>query len=122
MLQLSHNPCDRVPHRRTNLLGAPMAERLLALPPRGSRGMPQTLYALIRKLEAVAALSAEEKAAVLALPVTIRKMRADHDIVREKDRPSQCCLVLDGWLCRYKILETGTRQIFSFHIPGDIPD
>jgi CRP-like cAMP-binding protein len=84
--------------------------------------MPQTLYALIRKLEAVAALSAEEKAAVLALPVTIRQMRADHDIVREKDRPSQCCLVLDGWLCRYKILQTGTRQIFSFHIPGDIPD
>jgi CRP-like cAMP-binding protein len=30
--------------------------------------------------------------------------------------------VLEGWVCRYKILETGTRQIFSFHIAGDIPD
>jgi len=30
--------------------------------------------------------------------------------------------LLNGWLCRYKILETGARQIFSFHINGDIPD
>jgi CRP-like cAMP-binding protein len=84
--------------------------------------MSHILNPLVRKLESVASLSAEEKAAVLDLPITVRQMRADHDIVRERDRPTQCCLVLDGWLCRYKILETGTRQIFSFHISGDIPD
>jgi CRP-like cAMP-binding protein len=84
--------------------------------------MSHILNPLVRKLESVASLSAEEKAAVLDLPITVRQMRADHDIVRERDRPTQCCLVLDGWLCRYKILETGTRQIFSFHIAGDIPD
>ena len=84
--------------------------------------MSHILNPLIRKLESVASLSAEEKAAVLDLPVTIRQMRADHDIVRERDRPTQSCLVLDGWLCRYKILESGARQIFSFHIGGDIPD
>jgi CRP-like cAMP-binding protein len=84
--------------------------------------MSHVLNPLLRKLESVASLSAEEKAAVLDLPVTIRQMRPDHDIVRERDRPSQCCLVLDGWLCRYKILESGTRQIFSFHIAGDVPD
>src|SRR3954451_13241948 len=49
-------------------------------------------------------------------------MRANHDVVRERDRPSQCCLVLEGWLYRYKMLEDGKRQIFSFHIAGDIPD
>jgi CRP-like cAMP-binding protein len=84
--------------------------------------MSHILHPLVRKLESVASLSAEERAAVLDLPVTVRQMRADHDIVRERDRPSQCCLVLKGWLCRYKILENGTRQIFSFHIGGDIPD
>jgi CRP-like cAMP-binding protein len=84
--------------------------------------MSHILNPLLRKLESVASVSAEEKAAVLDLPVTVRQMRADHDIVRERDRPTQCCLVLDGWLCRYKILESGTRQIFSFHIAGDIPD
>ncbi|MEA2839688.1 MAG: hypothetical protein QOF41_1018 [Methylobacteriaceae bacterium] len=84
--------------------------------------MSHILNPLLRKLESLAPLSSEEKAAILGLPVTIRQMRADHDLVRERDKPSQCCLVLDGWLCRYKILETGARQIFSFHIGGDIPD
>jgi CRP-like cAMP-binding protein len=84
--------------------------------------MSHILNPLVRKLESVASLSAEEKAAILDLPITVRQMRADHDIVRERDRPTQCCLVLDGWLCRYKILESGARQIFSFHIAGDIPD
>jgi CRP-like cAMP-binding protein len=84
--------------------------------------MSHILNPLLRKLESVASLSAEEKAAILNLPVTVRQMRADHDIVRERDRPTQSCLVLDGWLCRYKILESGARQIFSFHIAGDIPD
>jgi CRP-like cAMP-binding protein len=84
--------------------------------------MSQTLAPLTRKLESVARLSDVEKAAVLALSVTVRQMRADHDIVRDRDRPSQSCLVLEGWLCRYKILESGARQIFSFHIGGDLPD
>jgi CRP-like cAMP-binding protein len=84
--------------------------------------MPRALEPLIRKLEREASLSEEEKAAVLALPVTIREIRADHDVVRERDRPSQCCLVLDGWLHRYKIVEDGSRQIFAFHIAGDVPD
>ncbi|MEA3071404.1 MAG: hypothetical protein QOD29_2850, partial [Alphaproteobacteria bacterium] len=84
--------------------------------------MSHILNPLLRKLESVASLSPEEKAAILDLPITVRQMRADHDLVRERDRPTQCCLVLDGWLCRYKILETGARQIFSFHIAGDIPD
>jgi CRP-like cAMP-binding protein len=84
--------------------------------------MPKTLTPLIRKLERETALSAHEKEAILNLPVTVREMRADHDVVRERDRPSQCCLVLEGWLHRYKMLEDGERQIFSFHVAGDMPD
>jgi CRP-like cAMP-binding protein len=42
--------------------------------------------------------------------------------VREGDRPSECCLILEGFAYRYKLTEEGKRQIFSFHIPGDIPD
>jgi CRP-like cAMP-binding protein len=51
-----------------------------------------------------------------------RTLRAGQDIVREGDRPSQCCLLLEGFAYRYKLLEEGRRQIFSFHIPGDMPD
>ncbi|MFL5120953.1 MAG: Crp/Fnr family transcriptional regulator, partial [Microvirga sp.] len=81
-----------------------------------------TLHPLVRKLESIAPLSDEERHAIVALPMMVRHLKADQDIVRDQDRPSQCCLILDGFACRYKVIEGGKRQIFSFHIPGDIPD
>jgi CRP-like cAMP-binding protein len=79
---------------------------------------------LIQKLESIVStpLSEEEAKALLDLPVSVRHLRADQDIVREGDRPSQCCLVVEGFVCRYKVLHDGTRQILSFHVPGDVPD
>ncbi len=77
---------------------------------------------LIRKLESLAPLLADERQAVLSLPLIPRALKADQDIVRDKDRPSQCCLILEGFACRYKLLDSGRRQILSFHMPGDIPD
>jgi CRP-like cAMP-binding protein len=77
---------------------------------------------LIRKLGSIARLSDEERKAIKGLPITGRPLAAGYDIVQEKDRPSHSCLILDGWACRYQMLSDGRRQIFSFHIPGDIPD
>lgn len=77
---------------------------------------------LIRKLESIAELSAEDKRALAELPLTVKALPADTDLVREGDRPAECCLILDGFACRYKITAEGRRQIMSFHIPGDIPD
>jgi CRP-like cAMP-binding protein len=81
------------------------------------------LHRLIRRLNVdTAPLSPQEKEAILRLPITIKDVRADQDIVREGDTPSQCCLVIEGFQCRYKMLRDGERQIMSFHVPGDIPD
>jgi CRP-like cAMP-binding protein len=77
---------------------------------------------LVRKLESIFSLSDEERRAVLALPLTVRALPADTDIVRDGDRPSECCLIVEGLACRYKLTPAGGRQIMSFHIPGDIPD
>jgi CRP-like cAMP-binding protein len=77
---------------------------------------------LIRKLESIATLSNEERQAIKSLPVRIHHLNARQDIVRDGDKPSRCCLVLEGWTYRYKLLSEGKRQIFSFHVPGDIPD
>ncbi len=77
---------------------------------------------LIRKLESIAELSAEEKSAVRSLPLVLKNLPGDTDIVRDGDRPSECCLIVEGFACRYKITPAGKRQIMSFHIPGDIPD
>jgi CRP-like cAMP-binding protein len=80
------------------------------------------LEPLIRNLETESQLGDDEREAVRQLPFTVRNIPAGGDIVRERENPSQCCLVLEGWLCRHKITLGGARQIFSFHIAGDIPD
>jgi CRP-like cAMP-binding protein len=77
---------------------------------------------LIRKLRSISPLSDDEKRCLLKLPLSVQQIEPDQDIVREGDRPSDCCLVIEGLTCRYKLTEQGKRQIFSFHTPGDIPD
>ena len=77
---------------------------------------------LIRKLDSIADLSDEERRAIFGLPMTVRKFAADQDIVREGDRPSECCLVVDGFAGSYKHSNEGKRQFMAFYIPGDMPD
>jgi CRP-like cAMP-binding protein len=77
---------------------------------------------LLRKLESITTLSEEARQAVLKLPMSVRDIPADQDILREGDRPGQCCLLVEGFLCRYKMLPDGKRQILSLHVPGDVAD
>ena len=77
---------------------------------------------LIRKLETVAALSDLEKEAIATLPLRLKAFEANSDLTSEGETPSECCLVLEGLVCRYKLLGAGQRQIMSLHLPGDIPD
>src|SRR3954469_23352045 len=94
-----------------------------APPQDGSRDMPgPALNSLIRRLETITSLSDGEKNGILNLPAKLTHLRADVDIVREGDRPSQCCLLVEGFLSRYKMLSDGTRQIMAFYVPGEIPD
>jgi CRP-like cAMP-binding protein len=79
-------------------------------------------HPLLRRLDSIAGLSEGERQAILDLPLAVKALGADTDIVRHGDRPSDCCLILDGFACRYKILPDGRRQIMGFYIPGDIPD
>ena len=77
---------------------------------------------LLRKLSSIADLSDDEKQAILGMPANVKVFETDTDIVRDGDRPSDCALILSGFVCRYKILPDGRRQIMGFYIPGDIPD
>ncbi|WP_426954148.1 Crp/Fnr family transcriptional regulator [Muricoccus radiodurans] len=77
---------------------------------------------LLLRLESIADLTAEERQAVLDLPLVVRSYDAGSDIVRDHDRPHECCLLLEGYAIRHKLLPDGRRQIMAFHIPGDIPD
>ena len=83
---------------------------------------PPTSTPLIRKLESILVLSDEERDVLRNVSGTVKTVGPRQDLVREGDRPSECCLILEGFAYRYKLTEPGKRQIFSFHIPGDIPD
>ncbi len=80
------------------------------------------LDALVRKLETRSRLSADDIKILLSLPISIRRYEARRDIILEGRHNNLCCIVLEGLLCRYKVVRDGGRQILSLHMPGDIPD
>jgi len=77
---------------------------------------------LVRKLQMTTALDADDVRAIEGLPMHLKEVAAQSTIVREGERPAQCCLLLDGFICRSKTTDAGKRQILSIHIAGDIPD
>ncbi len=77
---------------------------------------------LIRRLETIRRLDEDDRQDVRGLTMAVRAVAPAQDIVREGDRPHHCCVVIEGFVTRYKILPNGRRQILAFHIPGDMPD
>lgn len=77
---------------------------------------------LVRTLARFTALTQAEQRAIQDLPARPRLVGPGVDIVPAGSAPVQCCLVLDGWLCRYRLLSAGRRQILALHLPGDVPD
>jgi CRP-like cAMP-binding protein len=80
------------------------------------------LASLTRKLGSLAELDRADQQAILSLPMSIDKVEAGRHLVEEGSRPSECCVLIEGYACRYKVTLAGERQIVSFHIPGDILD
>jgi CRP-like cAMP-binding protein len=67
-------------------------------------------------------LSFEDRAALIALPHTIKNLHANDHVVREFDRPTQSCVMLSGYSVRHKIVAGGKRQIVAIHMKGEIVD
>ena len=76
----------------------------------------------ISKLRGFAALDDAAIAALTTATSRARKLPARRDLIREGDRPGPVFVMLDGWVCRYKILPSGTRQVLAFLMPGDACD
>jgi CRP-like cAMP-binding protein len=77
---------------------------------------------LTRKLESIGTLGTEARECISLLHGEVKQFDSHQDVVSDGDRPNYCAMVLSGFVCRYKVLSAGTRQIMSFHLPGDIPD
>jgi len=76
----------------------------------------------LRKLQLWEPFNDEDAAALLALPYQLRTLRAHQYIVREQEKPRECCVLLEGFAIRHKTTGNGDRQIFSIHMPGDLVD
>ena len=77
--------------------------------------MQANMEPLIRKLESLGEMSEADRAALASLPAQVRTLQADEDVVRDGDAPSASCLLLDGFMHRYKVLPDGKRQILAIH-------
>lgn len=77
---------------------------------------------LIRKLGRLSALDDVDRCAISELPFRVATMPPGADLVREGERITQCCLLIEGYAFRYKVTANGGRQIVSFHLAGDVLD
>jgi CRP-like cAMP-binding protein len=78
---------------------------------------------LIRKLEQFTKLSDDDKQALeRAAGERVRSLGPREDIIHEGDKPRQVNVILEGYACRYKVLEDGRRSIAAFLMPGDVCD
>jgi CRP-like cAMP-binding protein len=77
------------------------------------------LLSFLDKLSAWVPLAEADRAALLALPHTVKTLRRHEFIVREDESPRHCCVLLSGFAMRHKTAGNGGRQIFSIHLRGD---
>lgn len=80
------------------------------------------LRRLVQNLGLYASLTPADRAAVEALPATLRRFDLGEDIVVEGDAPSQCRILLKGLAFRHRTLPDARRQIMAFNVAGDVCD
>ena len=87
----------------------------------GPPGTP-TLEPMLRRLEYWRRLDADDRAALLALPHSVKAFQPHHFVVREYDRAESSCVLLSGFAMRHKIVAGGRRQIVAIHMKGEMVD
>ncbi|UPK31381.1 Crp/Fnr family transcriptional regulator [Bradyrhizobium sp. 195] len=76
----------------------------------------------LKRLRINTEIDEEDERAINSLPIATKRMANGELIASVGDRPTACCLVIDGFILRSKIVGTGQRQVLAFHQPGDVPD
>lgn len=85
-------------------------------------GRRRMIDQLLMKLRARDDVSVEEEDILRASISEIRTVAADQVVVRADVDLTECNLLVEGMMCRYKDLENGERQISELHVPGDFVD
>jgi CRP-like cAMP-binding protein len=74
---------------------------------------------LARKLGNFVALSDAELEVLAGLHRRRRSFAAGRDLVHQGQTHQAAYILAEGWVCSYKLLRDGSRQIVDFQIPGD---
>ena len=81
--------------------------------------MLSTHSPLARKLGNFVALSDGDLEMLAGLHRRRRSFAAGRDLVHQGQTHQTAYILAEGWVCSYKLLRDGTRQIVDFQIPGD---
>lgn len=85
-------------------------------------GGDDPLRRLLLKLGTRDIISAEEVAVLRDTIGEVREMPSGRIVVKAGVEVGECTLLLEGYICRFKDLRDGQRQIMEIHIPGDFLD
>ena len=85
-------------------------------------GAEEAVAGLVRKLRARDVISRQEEEVLAAAVSEIQEARPGKILVRAGVSLSECKLLVEGMVCRYKELHEGQRQILELHVSGDFVD
>jgi CRP-like cAMP-binding protein len=86
------------------------------------QGNPDSLDIFVQTISRYARLRSSDTQALNELPFTFRRLTHPGTISTVKLHSEDCTILLSGIAFGYKITSTGTRQIISLFLPGDIVD
>jgi CRP-like cAMP-binding protein len=86
------------------------------------READEALRGLLLKLRARDIVDEEEEQVLRDAIGSVKELPAGRVIVRSGTTLSESTLLFDGFVCRYKDLADGQRQIMEIHVPGDFLD
>jgi CRP-like cAMP-binding protein len=89
---------------------------------KGAAAGGDPLQGLLLKLRARDLLSEEEEAVLRDAVREIKELPRAKVIVKAGVVVSDCTLLIEGFVCRYKDLSDGQRQVMEIHVPGDFLD
>ena len=75
--------------------------------------------ALAQKLNRFFPLNQDELACLARLEARHRPIVAQTEIVHERQEGHHAFILQEGWVCAYKMLPDGGRQVINFSVPGD---
>jgi CRP-like cAMP-binding protein len=82
----------------------------------------EALRGLLLKLRARDIVDDEEEQVLRSSISSVKELPAGRVIVRAGMTLSESTLLFEGFVCRYKDLADGQRQIMEIHVPGDFLD